>query len=352
MMAEKHIKYIFSVCSVLLLSFMLFQARDAGVTCDEVLHYRQSVAVYDWFASHGRDQTALNTPVTHLKYYGQSFDNLTTFLIKWFKINDIYGFRHIMSAIAGWLTVLITALFAIWISGYRTGLIVLILFGLSPTFLGHAQNNLKDIPFALAYIAGIFYTLKFLFSEKRRPVKEALLLAISIALCISIRAGGLLLICYLFLFIFLYYITTYLRKKLTDTQEIVRKLIWSAGISVAGYFLGIVLWPFALQNPLINPLRSYQVMVRFPDTFRQIFEGRMEWSDFMPWYYLPEYMAITIPVIVLTGLSVFICYSRKIIIRGKGFIYTVIAISVLFPPLFVICEKSNLYSAWRLVISI
>lgn len=347
MMGEKRIKYIFISISTVLLGFMLLMSRDAGVTCDEVLHYQQSVSVYNYFASHGKDQTALNTPVTNLKYYGQSYDNLTTILIRWLNIRDIYGFRHIMSAVAGWLTILITALFAAWITGYRTGIIVLLLFAVSPTFLGHAQNNLKDIPFALGYISGIFFTLKFLKSGKWSTKKDALLLTLSIAFCISIRAGGILLICYLFLFFFLYFLSKYLQERKADIQEIWRKLIWTCGISLAGYFLSIILWPFAIQNPLLNPLRSLNTMVRFPSTFRQIFEGKFDWSDFMPWNYLSEYMAVTIPIVVLVGLAIFILLARKIFSRGKAFIYWILVFSIVFPILFVIFEKSNLYSGWR-----
>ena len=95
---------------------MLLTSRDAGITCDEVLHYNHSVSVYNYFATSGQDQSALNTPVTQLKYYGQSYDNLVTILIKWFHIEDIYGFRHIMSTLAGWLAIMVTALFAVWLT--------------------------------------------------------------------------------------------------------------------------------------------------------------------------------------------------------------------------------------------
>jgi tetratricopeptide (TPR) repeat protein len=346
-MGDKGFKYIFFFCSALLLAFLLFLSKDAGVTCDEVLHYQQSESVYNYFASAGKDQAALNTPVTHLKYYGQSYDNITTILIRWFNIDDIYGFRHFMSAIAGWLAIFITAWFAVWIAGYRNGIIVLFLFAVSPTFLGHAENNLKDIPFALAYIAGIFYILKFLMADYRSSIKNALLLALSIAFCISIRAGGLLLICYLFLFFFLFYLTKYLHDRKVDIQEIKTKLIWSAAVTITGYLLGTILWPYALQNPLLNPIKSFNVFVRFPDTFRQIFAGKMEWSDFMPWYYLPEYLAITVPVVVLIGLLTFMLFSKKILAGGKSFIFWILILSIFFPVCFVIWKRSNLYSAWR-----
>ena len=161
MMNEIRLKYIFNFSSAFLLVLMLLLSKNAGISCDEVLHYNQSVSVYNYFASHGQDQSALNTPVTNLKYYGQSYDDIVTILIKWFKIENVYGFRHLMSSLAGWLTIFITALFAVWLADYKAGILVLILFALSPTFMGHTQNNLKDIPFALAYISSIFSLSNF-----------------------------------------------------------------------------------------------------------------------------------------------------------------------------------------------
>lgn len=199
MMGEKKLKYIFYFFSASLLLLMLIGSRKAGINCDEVLHYDHSVAVYNYFSSHGTDKSALNTPETHLRYYGQSYDNLVTILSIWLRIDDVYAFRHLMSSLAGWLTIVVTATFAIWLLGYGAGITVLLLFALSPAFLGHSQNNLKDVPFALAYISGIFFILKFLSSIRVIPWKTSILLTLSVAFCISIRAGGLLLICYLFL---------------------------------------------------------------------------------------------------------------------------------------------------------
>jgi len=346
-MKETRLKYIFYISSAILLFLMLLTSRDAGITCDEVLHYNQSVSVYNYFATHGEDQSALNTPVTNLKYYGQSFDNMVTILIRWFNIGNIYGFRHLMSSIAGWLVILLTALFAVWLAGYRAGISVIILFAVSPTFIGHTQNNLKDIPFALGYIASIFFTLKFLVSGKKNSILNIILLTAGIAFSISIRAGGLLLICYLFFFFFLFYIFKYLRDKQIDFIEFRTKLLWITGISIISWLLSILLWPYALQSPVKNVLESYHVMAHFPDTFRQIFEGEVEWSDYMPWYYLPKSMLITIPLIVLTGLALFIIFSRHLFKNGKVVLYGFVIFTVLFPIIFVIYEKSNLYSSWR-----
>ena len=346
-MGKLKLKYIFLLCSVFLLIIMLLASRNAGISCDEILHYKQSVSVYNFFASHGTDRSAINTPVTNLKYYGQSYDNLVTILIRWFSIDDVYGFRHLMSSLMGWLTILITAIFAIWLRNYRAGFIVLFLFAVSPTFMGHALNNLKDIPFAFAYIAGTFFILKFVLAGSKTPVRHSLLLMFSIAFSISIRAGGLLLICYLILLFVFLYSFRYLEERKADINEIRKKSILLVAIIIGALLLSIVLWPYALQNPFTNILKSYRVMAHYPETFRQIFEGKMEWSDYMPWYYLIKSMGITIPVIVLSGLIIFIILIKKAFTDGKSIIYGFLIFTVLFPMLFVILEKSNLYSSWR-----
>jgi tetratricopeptide (TPR) repeat protein len=346
-MKESKLRYILYILSLFLLLLMLFTSREAGITCDDVLHYNHSVSVYNYFASHGEDRSALYTPVTNLKYYGQSYDNLVTVLINWFNIDEVYGFRHIMSSVAGWIVILITALFAVWLTGYRSGILVLLLFTVSPTFFGHAQNNLKDIPFALAYIAGTFYTLKFLSSGRKLSVPDIILLTGSIAFSISIRAGGILLICYLFLFFFIFFMIKYLKDKRIDFAEFRTKLLCITLISAVAWFLGILLWPYALQSPVRNVLESYRIMAHFPSTFRQIFEGKVEWSDYMPWYYLIKSMSITIPFVVLTGLIMFFIFSKRLIRNEKIISFGFLVFTVLFPLVFVIYEKSNLYSSWR-----
>ena len=346
-MNNHYLKYLFISIAALLLLMMLKGGRDAGISGDEYFHYNQSVSVYNYISSLGKDSSALNTPNTHLKYYGQSFDNLTTILIKWFNIEDIFLFRHLSCSVAGWLTAIVTALFAIWLTGYGAGILVLLLFALSPTFLGHAQNNLKDIPFALSYIAAIFFILRLFLNKYKTKIYDALLLTASIAFSISIRSGGLILICYLFLFFVLYNLHKYQKDNQTDLPSLRKKFITILLISGAALLLSLLLWPYGQIDPLHNIWKSYQIMSQFPTTIRQLFEGKMEWSDLMPWYYLPKYMVITIPLIVFAGLAIFGILSKKILNRENWVTYGFILFSILFPILFVIYEKSNLYGSWR-----
>lgn len=341
------LKYIFYACSLLLLVVMLVSSLDAGISCDEVLHYGQSEAVWNYFATGGADKTAVNTPETHLKYYGQSYDNIVTFLAKWFSVDDIYTFRHLMSALAGWLTIFITGMSAVWLSGYRAGIFVIILFALSPTFLGHAQNNLKDIPFALGYISGIFFSVRLLFSDGRIRYSDVIMLIISIAFCISIRAGGLLLVCYLIFFYTVSLLSNLKASGRLDYRAEGIRLALVILVSVAAFMLGIILWPYALESPVSNVAESFRVMARFPSTFREIFEGRVIWSDQMPWYYLPKYMAITIPSAVWAGAVILLILTRKLLSSDRSLIILLVLFTLVFPVSFVLINGSNIYSSWR-----
>ncbi len=340
-------KYILLVLSFALLVIMLCGSRQAGVSCDEVLHYNQSVSVYNYFVSHGKDRSCLDTPGSQLKYYGQSYDNITTFLIKLFGIEDIYGLRHIMATLAGWLTIIIAVFFAVRLSGYEAGITVILLFAISSTFLGHSQNNLKDIPFALGYISVVFFMIRFILSEKKIPIADSVLLALSIAFCMSIRASGMILICYLLFFFFTDELIKYFNRKGSNINVLAGKFFLIIIISATGWLLSVILWPYGLQNPVVNPVKAHLLMSRFPLSFREVFEGRLEWTDYMPWYYLPKYMLITIPVTVTAGLLLFIFFSPKIFRKGNSLAYFILVFSIIFPLVYTVFSKPNIYSGWR-----
>lgn len=347
MRREKYFRIIFWTLAFSMLAAMLLISRDAGISGDEEVHYKHSELVYNYFSSHGSDKSSLDTPKTYLQYYGQDFDNLVTILIHWFGIEDIYSFRHLMCSFAGWLAILVTALFAASISGYGAAILVLLLFAVSPTFLGHSQNNLKDIPFALAYISSIYYSLKFVFPEGKPSLKTIILLILSMALAFGIRAGGILVFFYLGFFVFLKIGMQWNANKKLSSGVLKKQLIPLAGIVLAAYFLGLITWPYGLENPLIHPWKSYLVMTHFPTTVRQIFEGRFDWSDFHPWYYLPKYMAITIPFIIFSGVFAFFLNNRKNYNANKKIKLGLVGFTIIFPIVFVILKHSNLYGSWR-----
>jgi hypothetical protein len=151
----------------------------------------------------------------------------------------------------------------------------------------------------------------------------------------------------LLLFLAAWYSVKYLSEGFNFRNELLRKIVIALLASSSACLLATLFWPYALQDPLRNPINSYRVMVHFPDTFRQIFEGRNEWSDYMPWYYLPKSMAITIPLTISAGFIISFFLARFGVQPGKRiFVYFLFA-AVLLPVVFVMIAGSSLYSGWR-----
>ena len=177
-----------------------------------------------------------------------------------------------------------------------------------PRLFGQAFGNLKDIPFASGYLAGVYMIVRFIKEMPAPKWKTAILLGLAIAFTSSVRIGGLILFGHLAVAIIAAFILKpFLPKYIFSTKScLVRLLGQGLAILLIGYFAGLLLWPFALQNVFQNPLESLQVMEHYKVSIRQIFEGEWLWSTQLPWYYLPKWLLISTPEYIIFGLAVFL----------------------------------------------
>jgi hypothetical protein len=290
-----------------------------------------------------------------LKYYGQSVDNFTALAVRLFDVKDEFLFRHFTGAFVFWMLLLVTGLIAKEITGsFYASAITVVALVLVPRLFGHAFGNLKDIPFAAGYMAGIYMIIKY-FKEMPDPRwRTAVLLGLAIAFTVSVRAGGFILFAYLGLFMIIYLSwKPFALKQIVSTKPVfVRLLGQGAVIIITGYFAGLLFWPFALQNVWVHPFESLSVMKHYTVSIRQIFEGELIWSTDLPWYYLPKWIFISTPLFVFFG---FLIYSYqfvkqvfiRFIVNRKIFFEFIVWFSALFPFLYVIAIDSNLYSGVR-----
>lgn len=341
----KRIFYILAFTGFVVLPIL---SLDAGISGDEEVHYFHSQKVLAYYKSFGKDTAVLETPKSHLAYYGQSFDNFTTLLINWFNIEEIYRFRHICNALIGWLAILVAGSLAVFLSGYRAGALTLIILYFSPRFIGHAFNNLKDIPFAFGYILALYFLFRVIEGLPKPRFGHILMLILGIAMAIGIRIGGAVLIFYLLAFTGLYLLSYFLKDRSLVTLPVIsRSFLVVIMISAGGYLMGLLFWPYALENPITHPVTAFRVMASFPTTLRQIFEGEYVWSDQLPWYYIIKYMVITIPTLAWLGFILFLVFMKGIMKERRWIFILFLLISFLFPVLFVMYRDSNLYGAWR-----
>lgn len=353
--------WAYLIVAVATLIALPIMSLDAGNTGDEdQFQIPQGKNVINYFKTHGEDTTCLNFQ-GNLQYYGSSFDIVTEFINQTFHIEDINISRHICNSLLGWLAILMVGLIAYQFGGFRAGVFAMILLFLSPRFLGHSFNNPKDIPFATAIISAIFSMILFFKQFPKVKWYTYVILVFSIAFSISVRIGGLILFGYFGLLGLVYLIVTFANEKkmlnLSNKKTKVSffdciswknvfKMLWMGlGICIVGYFMGLLLWPYALQSPIKNPIEAFRLMAGFDTSIRQVFEGAMLWSDKLPWYYTPKYILITIPIAVILGLILFFvfCWRKK----ENRFGAFILFFTFFFPIFWIVYTRANVYGGWR-----
>jgi len=333
-------------------AILLFLAPKAAVNVDELLHYPHAKKVVNWYFTGGKDVSCLNTPVDNLKYYGQSVDNLTALVNRVFSLENEYLTRHFTGAFFFWLLLLFAGFLGNELSGsYMVSAVVVLALLLTPRLFGQSFGNLKDIPFATGYTAGIWLIIRF-FKEMPQPRwKTVIGLGLAIAFTNSVRIGGLILFAYLAVGLVALFISKpFLLKYFVSTKSFfVRFVGQGLAIVFLGYFLGLLFWPYALQNVWLNPLESLSVMEHYKVSIKQIFEGHVIWSTQLPWHYLPQWIWISTPEFILLGFIYFIAFlTYKFTKPCEQLFYELFAVfTLLFPVVYVVIIGSNLYSGIR-----
>lgn len=366
--------WLFIVIAVAMAVAMPVMSLDAGTSGDEGYNVEQGRNVVNWFESNGADTTCFN--YQNMKYYANSTDVITEYVNRKCGVDEILTTRHIFNSLIGWLAVLAVGLIACMLGGFRAGVFAMLLLFLSPRFLGHTFNNPKDIPFAAAVIMAIYGM--FLFFKQFPKVKwyTFVILILAIAFAISVRVGGLILVGYFGIFGFAYLVKTLVERWLINRKQtvpvkqqgkkpvkkVVRRqkftpsfgklfirMLWmGVVICVVAYFLGILLWPYALKGPIKNVIESYGAMAHFDQLIRQLFEGVFIYSDGLPWYYLPKLILLTTPIAVFIGAILYFFFGM--FKKDNWFYAGCLWFAFLFPVAWIIYTDANVYCGWRHVL--
>jgi tetratricopeptide (TPR) repeat protein len=343
-----------------------YLSNDTGVTDDERLHMEHGHRLLDYYE--GVSTYAIQSPFdstgqwlwmtegvsskTSINIYGGFFDLIASFGYKYIASpgSDEYEFRHNVSAIFGALLFIITGLIALRLTNsWRIAFLALVIAALSPRLLGHSLGNPKDIPFATFFAFSIYQIICFLQEMPDAKPKRLIMLAVSISLAMAIRAGAVILIGYLFLF------AGIVGLYLLLTSEISKKKFFAlAGITIltaaVGYLGTGFFWPWALQNPIINPYKALEVFRKF-NMFNslELFEGRWINNFEIPWYFVPKWFYVTFPVSVTFGFLLFAILSPLLLKAKRSSLpgYLLLIFSIAFPVLSVIKSKSNIYDDCR-----
>lgn len=341
-------RMLLTLFAVFLFLYMPFISQDYGISGDEFVDQRHSGYVIDYFTK--GDTAALNQPKTALHLYGINVQVIAEAICRTFQIDDVYAVRHILNASVGALGIWITGLLALRWGGGLCGLLGILMMFFTPRYFGHSMNNLKDIPFAVGYIMSIYYFIRLFDHYPYFKLRYIIGAVMGIFLALGTRSGGLMLFPYLLMYGGLFYVLRVgvreFWKFVRYQNDISRILSVIFIVLILGYFISLLLWPYALEKPLTRVFVSLEQFTNYNIGLRTIFEGTQMMSNMLPWHYAPKYLLIGLPLIVVVG---FLGYLLYIIIRRKEFtlISYFLLFAAIFPVFWVIYKHSNLYGGIR-----
>lgn len=336
------------------IALVLCTFRDYGVTWDEDVHNWYGNFVLDYYLSLFGDKTALHW--RDLYNYGAVFDMVAAALNRVSPIG-VYETRHLLNGLVG-----ILGLVGCWklgraVAGPRAGFISCLLLTSTPNYYGQMFNNPKDIPFAVGIVWSTYYLIRIVPTLPRPRLETLVKLGAAIGMTMGVRIGGLLLPCYLILLLALDGTWRAVSAKqigvLASTAWV---SFWRVLLPVVGvaYPVMLLFWPWAQTDPIENPLHALAFFSHQTFPFYTLFDGQFVPASDLPWTYLPTYIALALPELVLVLLfsvpvaaGVALWRGSFRLSREQALASFVLGIGIIFPVAYAIAIKAVLFDGMR-----
>ena len=350
-MNEQLLKKIFWVLCALIFVYMIVSVPLYGISGDEITQNTYGGFVWDYIKSFGANKAVLSDPYIlkkELQYYGGFFDGFATMLMSIFHPKDPFLFRHYWTMMFGFTGILATGLLAKEMRGWLAAIVAVIFIFFTGRYFGEAFNNPKDAPFAATYVLALYAMVVWLKNLENPKWKHTILLGLAIALCLSIRIGGLLMAAYLVLF----FAVAVWQRKLHKGKTFGKTILHLAVTGFIGYFVAILWWPYALEAPLSNPLDALTVMSSNPLgglTIRMLYDGHMVSisPETLPSSYMLKWLWMGLPLYLLIGMAGALIGVVKMTKQfGRPDLWMVF-FAVLFPILYILYKHSVIYDGLR-----
>ncbi len=352
------------IALILLGALILHIFRDYGLTYDEAVHVKYGDYLFAWYASLFEIDAALNFEAA--KRYGGLADFWTQLLANASTLiadTDLYETRHLINALIGLASFIYVFRLGTLLHGPTGGWISVLFLLLTPRFFGHLFNNPKDIPFAAAYTASLYYLIRMLLRGTFLKPREALKFGLATGVALGIRVGGVFLFLYAALAACLWS-GLRIQSSTLEAQGFLQRLrmllpcsfIW---LSVS-WGVMLLFWPYAQLSPLIRPFEVLFFMSDNPWDGLVFFKGVWLEARNLPREYLPVWLNISLPefyhICFVAGLISLMLALRNL--HGKKAEWTILqsrkacALLLLFagvvvPIVVVILMQSTLYDGMR-----
>jgi hypothetical protein len=205
------------------------------------------------------------------------------------------------------------------------------------------MNNPKDLPFAVCCAVAL---LSFTLVRGTVPIltwPRALVIGLALALPLNVRPGALLYLGYFGLLL----AAATIAARAWRPRLVAVTAAQLAFVTVLMLLAGTLLWPWAQAQPFERPFQALLGVSRFDWQGQVLFKGEHVTASQVPALYLPTWMLITIPPVVLAGAAASAAALRDVRLRW----ITLGLWGVTLTPLVLAAARgSTLYDGWRHVL--
>lgn len=334
------LKFLPAAFFAFMLVIGIFLFDDYGISWDEPV--QRELGNANWsYVLHGDDSlfNLIN------KYHGPFIEMIESVPEKIFQLQDkqtIFLSRHLLNYIIFWIGPVFLFLLGkeVFRNRWYALLAVMILY-LTPRIFAQSFYNSKDIPLLSFFIISNYFLIRFL---NRPSYVLAAVFAIVSGMLFGIRIPGIIIP----VFTILFFVLNLLNRNLS--KESLKYLFTYLFLFI---LFAVVFYPVSWSNPVGTLQKAFSIMSHFPYDDPQFFMGKLVKPQELPWYYIPVWMGITIPILwQLLFFAGLISLLIMIIRNAKEFWKTswqwlLIGGWCFFPWLIVLFLHSPVYDEWR-----
>ena len=224
-----------------------------------------------------------------------------------------------------------------------------ILYLVYPYLLGHSMFNPKDIPFLCVWLICTYVSIN-IFDKLTKEIflkyRDVILISIVTAFLISIRVSGIL--------IFIQYLITLIIFLSVEKVRFIyflkltyKKILFFTLLTILLIYSS---YPIIWKNPLVF-IEAVNTMSNYFNNVCTLTLGKCIFSKDLDPLYVPIWLLVKLPTIILVGLILLPFTEKKIFIsKTRNIAFGTILLSSFLIPVILIAKKVNLYDEIRQIL--
>ena len=338
-------KYLFYILILVLLVALPILSLETGVSQTEICDQQQAEQFYNHFTS---SHTSVEENV-FAQNHPQFVDFVCCCICKWFGIDGIYQFRHVIGAFFAWGIILLAGGFLMKLFTWRAAFFGTFMLFISPHFLAQSFGNVAGISFTFFYLLGIYEIYLFISEFPVVKWKRLALISLATIAAVYVNCAGFVLLHYFILIAFLiFFIENPFRNLFTRAYGYnFLKLVAIVASTVVAVYLADLLNPLhflkfsnsGMSNAVVKsaenlPIREF------------LWGGKMTTSTSLGVRFLLMKMQVTIPLVIIIGGLVHLLFVRTVVKEAHVFPALLLYFSVFFPLWSLYRTGSSVADGW------